>query len=1587
MEVAELRMEIDARPLGKATTELDKLDDAAARTEATAQSMGDAVGSAGAKAEQAATGFGEAGARAGTLAEAIERAGGRSEKAAGSIARAADDASGAIDSQVRVTVKLADAVEAASAANDNAAQSADGMAGALAAANDNAGAVSGSLEEVAAQADTASTNMADVGVAIAGVGGAIAGLGTAIVSTAGDIATLAASALGFGSSLLVARGRVNTLVSGLALFKRVAPFAALAAGAFLLVKGVTAGVKATRNITGEAITLAGVQREAEAQVSAAIASTGGTAQRTLSDIQAVAAEIQGVSLFGDEATIRAGAQLLTFTGVVGDTYDRTLQSAADIASRMNRDIEQVVLQIGKAINDPVANLGALSESGIQFTAAQKGMIAALVEANDLGAAQAIILTELENQFGGAALAALEASDGVQALANTTGDLKEKLGTAIIEETAGATLGLAEAWRDPVWERSATAIGTLTGQIQALGTRLKALGIETLGGVIKGWFALQDVQDRVRASFWSLVAQMTAGTENISTAITAFVDVSVERLTTAFAPAWEVAKKAAQGFFDFFTGEVARFKADINDAIETVTGLGDRLLDVLPEGIRDRLGQVADGIRSIGEQSGVTSFAGDVRARADEIDAAKQHVFWTDALGVSLEGAIKKQKMLTAAAQASADAAATFVGGYIGASGSLTQELALLEGYNERLIADGEEAADKWLSVENAYQAILDAAVSAQVALSEAQQDSLRGVLEEIDARRTAIEETKRQRGEVTRLARETYDTSVGAALGAAGQGFNGSFTFGGIDRTTSEAETRLADAFEALDRDDFGAAEWADVQEAHRDTMDGLLADDRAAREAIFNQFLGGLKGSLDQALGDLIFNGGQNLGRIFEGAAQNIIGDSIIAPTVDGLLNGEGLSGLTDGINTLQANIGSLAEGLGASPELAAGLGTVGAAAGAGFAGFGVGSAVGGLVRGGNVNTANQAAGGLAGAGIGFALGGPIGAGIGAALGALAGSLVGNRSNFYATGDFDLANGRASNLNQRDRTEESNANAQARNQFFDILSDAQLALTGLTGATASGSLDVDFGSRDGFVVNGRQFETGDLQSALDFANGVVIDSLSGGEERLVGFARALDRAGTGIEDVIGGLEVFAAAVDTGNAAVSDYAETALLAGQSYERVGERVAALAQVASLVETPLSAVEQQLQAITEATHPAIEELRALGESVTGLEGLASAATRSLGQDALRDARDIILRAESPELARIADVIEGITRRNNDAAALFSAGGLSAEEVGFIRSAGGVELDSAVQGLGEDGLVRLGQMLGVVGPQVPGLDIASARADLEEELRRLTDGAEDTARGLEDAANRFRALAETLRDVEESILREFGDFNPRENVDQLTGRISGLLDQARLGNESALQALPSIASRLVDVGREAFGSTERFGDIRDFALGAVQEAATIAETLAAQRDAEAADVRTDAQLLGEIRLLLSDERELNTLQAILDEGRLQNQLIAAQLDTFVAMVRSPERPENQVDVEAIRDAAVAAILARQQEVTDLPGPASGASATPAGGATETERTALRELGQLVATGAAAQERQAAAIDRLADEIGDLAEEQRRDRINEVA
>lgn len=160
----------------------------------------------------------------------------------------------------------------------------------------------------------------------------------------------------------------------------------------------------------------------------------GEETQAVSDRLKAYAEANELTVGVDAEVIKATqAKLLTFKELAGTAdeaggaFDRATQAAVDLAAAGFGQAETNAVQLGKALNDPIKGITALTRSGITFTAAEKEKIKTLVESGDVLAAQELVLKAIETQVGGTAAATVTAT--------------ERMGLAFdnVKETVGAAL--------------------------------------------------------------------------------------------------------------------------------------------------------------------------------------------------------------------------------------------------------------------------------------------------------------------------------------------------------------------------------------------------------------------------------------------------------------------------------------------------------------------------------------------------------------------------------------------------------------------------------------------------------------------------------------------------------------------------------------------------------------------------------------------------------------------------------------------------------------------------------------------------------------------------------------------------------------------------------------------------------------------------------------------------------------------------------------------------------------------------------------------------------------------------------------------
>lgn len=202
---------------------------------------------------------------------------------------------------------------------------------------------------------------------------------------------------------------------------RLAKSAAGAAASFFGARMLLDGFRSMINATREQIL-------AETQLNAVLKSTAGVAGLTAKELTGMASALQKQTRFGDEAIIKAQSLMLTFTKVGKEVFPDAIEAVLNMSEAMGQDLQQGVIQVGKALNDPILGVTALRRVGVQLTKQQEEQVKAFTKSGEIAKAQKIILSELETQFGGVAKASGETLPGsLDQMNNAIGDVSEEIG--------------------------------------------------------------------------------------------------------------------------------------------------------------------------------------------------------------------------------------------------------------------------------------------------------------------------------------------------------------------------------------------------------------------------------------------------------------------------------------------------------------------------------------------------------------------------------------------------------------------------------------------------------------------------------------------------------------------------------------------------------------------------------------------------------------------------------------------------------------------------------------------------------------------------------------------------------------------------------------------------------------------------------------------------------------------------------------------------------------------------------------------------------------------------------------------------------
>jgi len=300
-----------------------------------------------------------------------------------------------------------------------------------------------------------------------------------------------------------------------------------------------------------------------AQTAAVIKSTGGAAGVSAKQVDELSTSLMKKSGIDDEVIKSGENMLLTFTkihnevGKGNDIFDQATKATLDLSVATGKDMTSASVMVGKALQDPVKGLTALTRVGVSFTDSQKKQIEAMVKSGDTMGAQKIILGELNKEFGGSAEALGKTLPGQiniakQAFSNWMGELVAK-SIPVIQSVIG--------WLRDHWPEIQAKFQAMW---QAVQPALSAFGdlVATVAGLIqKHWGTIGPILQQV-ANIVKTALSIITGEIKFFTAL----------LRGDWQGAWNAVKNIASNAFQLLLGMFNLWKSTLGAAAKAI-GVG------------------------------------------------------------------------------------------------------------------------------------------------------------------------------------------------------------------------------------------------------------------------------------------------------------------------------------------------------------------------------------------------------------------------------------------------------------------------------------------------------------------------------------------------------------------------------------------------------------------------------------------------------------------------------------------------------------------------------------------------------------------------------------------------------------------------------------------------------------------------------------------------------------------------------------------------------------------------------------------------------------------------------------------------------
>lgn len=327
---------------------------------------------------------------------------------------------------------------------------------------------------------------------------------------------------------------------------------------------------------GESIAGAVESQKVMKTTSAVIKATGGAAKISAPQVASLSEALAAKSGIDDEVIQSGANMLLTFKNVRNEAgqgaaiFNRATAAAVDLSAAGFGSVQGASKMLGKALNDPIKGISALSRAGVTFSQEQKDQIKNWVAHGDILKAQKAIMAEVESQVGGVAAANATMGDKVSV---AWGNFQEKVGGLVLPLLER----LGQMFLDyvmPALDGMVTAIGNVGSGFSDAGGAIDGLKNGPLAGLV-AW---------VQGTFIPAISGLWTTVQDAFSTISTIVGDAIQGMITRMQPAVPIIQDIWSTIGQIVTLVIDLIKTNIQRFVSVVKFIwenwGQQIMDVV-----------------------------------------------------------------------------------------------------------------------------------------------------------------------------------------------------------------------------------------------------------------------------------------------------------------------------------------------------------------------------------------------------------------------------------------------------------------------------------------------------------------------------------------------------------------------------------------------------------------------------------------------------------------------------------------------------------------------------------------------------------------------------------------------------------------------------------------------------------------------------------------------------------------------------------------------------------------------------------------------------------------------------------------------